>query len=192
MKRIITMGALAVLLAACNQKPAAPAAGAVKFDTSLTVTELMGHMIDPGSFMYWNATGEEVTEAGTHSKAPTTEEGWETMVTGVTIVAEAGNALQLPGRAIAPEADWNRYARQLTAQALVARAAADKHDAKLTTEEGAKLYQVCVACHKQYVIDPLVKEQDKHGGAVHDPLPDWPADVKAKQEAYEKAAAAKP
>ena len=192
MKRIITMTALALLLTACNGKSAAPAAGAVKYDTSLTVTELMGHMIDPGAFMYWNATGEEVTEAGTTSKAPTTEEGWENMVTGVTIVAEAGNALQLPGRAIAPEADWNRYARQLTAQALVARAAADKHDAKLTTEEGAKLYQVCVACHKQYVIDPLVKEQDKHGGAVHDPLPDWPADIKKKQEAFEAAAAAKP
>ncbi len=182
------MAAVAVVLTACSQTPAAPPAGAVKFDTSLTVTELMGHMIDPGSFMYWNATGEEVTEAGTTSKAPTTDEGWENMVTGVTIVAEAGNALQLPGRAIAPEADWNRYARQLTAQALVARAAADKHDAKLTTEEGAKLYQVCVACHKQYVIDPMVKEQDKHGGAVHDPLPDWPADIKKKQDAFEAAA----
>ena len=187
MKPIIALGAVAVLLAACNPKPAAPAAGAPKFDTGLAVNEIMGHMVDPGAFMYWKSTGEEVTEAGAKSLAPTTEEGWETMVSGATIVAEAGNALQLSGRAIAPEADWNRYAQQLTVQALVARAAADKHDAKLTLEEGAKLYLICVACHKQYVIDPLVKEQDKHGGAVHDPLPDWPADVKAKQDAYAKA-----
>lgn len=188
MKRIITMTALAVLLTACNQKPAAPAAGAVKYDTSLAVNEIMGHMIDPGSFMYWNSTGDEETEAGTKSKAPTTEEGWENMVSGATIVAEAGNALQIPGRAMAPEADWNRYAQQMTAQALVARAAADKHDPKAVFVEGAKLYEVCVACHKQYVIDPLVKEQDKHGGAVHDPLPDWPADIRKKQEAFEAAA----
>lgn len=184
LKRIIAMAATAVLLTACNQKPAAPAAGAPKYDAGLAVNEIMGHMIDPGAFMYWKSTGEEVTEAGTRSLAPTTDEGWEKMVSGATIVAEAGNALQLPGRAVAPEADWNRYAQQLTAQALVARAAADKHDPKAVFEEGAKLYQVCVACHKQYVIDPMVKEQAATGGLVHDPLPDWPADVKARQEAY--------
>jgi hypothetical protein len=27
---------------------------------------------------------------------------------------------------------------------------------------------------------------------VHDPLPDWPADVRAKQEAYEAAQAKRP
>jgi hypothetical protein len=187
LKPIIAMTALAVLLVGCNQKPAAPAAGAPKFDTSLAVNEIMGHMVDPGSFMYWNSTGEEETEAGTKSKAPTTEEGWENMVSGATIVAEAGNALQLPGRAIAPEADWNRYAQQLTRQALVARAAADKHDPKAVYDEGAKLYEVCVACHKQYVIDPMIAEQNKNGWPATDPLPDWPADVKAKQDAYAKA-----
>jgi hypothetical protein len=194
LKRIITMAAVAVLLTACNQKPAAPAApaaGATKFDTNLNVTEIMGHMVDPGAFMYWKTTGEEETVAGIKSLAPTTEEGWETMVSGATIVAEAGNALQLPGRARAPEADWNRYAQQLTAQALVARAAADKHDPKAVFDEGAKLYQVCVACHKQYVIDPIIAENNKNGWPATNPLPDWPADVKAKQKAYEAAAAAK-
>jgi len=191
LKRIITMTALAVLLTACNQKPAAPAAGATKFDTNLNVKEIMGHMVDPGSFMYWKTTGEEETADGVKSLAPTTEEGWETMVSGATIVAEAGNALQLPGRARAPEADWNRYAQQLTAQALVARAAADKHDPKAVFDEGAKLYQVCVACHKQYIIDPMIAENNKNGWPKTDPLPDWPADVKKKQEAYEAAQAAK-
>ena len=191
MKRIITMAVASVLLAACNQKRAPPEAGAVTFDTSLPVNAIMGHIIDPGAFMYWKSTGEEVTEQGTRDLTPTTEEGWENMVSGATIVAEAGNMLQLKGRARPPEADWNKYAQQLTAQALVARAAADAHDTKAVFVEGAKLYQVCVDCHKQYVIDPLVKEQDKHGGAVHDPLPEWPADVMAKQQAYE-AAQAKP
>jgi hypothetical protein len=191
LKRIITLAVAAVLLTACDQKPAAPAGGAVKFDTSLPVNAIMGHLVDPGAFMYWKSTGEELTEQGTRDLTPTTEEGWENMVSGATIVAEAGNMLQLAGRARPPEADWNTYAQQLTAQALVARAAAEAQDKKLAFAEGAKLYQVCVDCHKQYVIDPLVKEQDKHGGAVHDPLPEWPADVRAKQQAYE-ATQAKP
>jgi hypothetical protein len=191
LKRVITMAAFAALLAACNQKPAPPPTPPAKFDTSLAVPEIMGHVVDPGAFMYWKLTGEEETKQGTKDLTPTTEEGWETMVSGATIVAEAGNMLQLPGRAREPEADWNRYAQQLTAQALVARAAADRHDRKAVFVEGANLYLVCVACHKQYVIDPLVKEQDKHGGLAHDPLPDWPADVRAKQQTYD-AAQAKP
>ena len=194
MKRIVTMAAMAVLLTACNQKPAAPVAGAVKFDNSLNVTEVMGHMVDPGAFMYWKGSGEEVTEAGVKDLSPTTEEGWETLVSGATIVAQAGNVLQLPGYARAPEADWNKYAQQLTAQALVARAAAEKHDKKAVFDEGGKLYQVCVACHKQYVIDPLIKEQDKNGGPPHDPLPAWPAEAVKEQQAHDAAAgkAAKP
>lgn len=191
MKRIISITLVTVLLTACNQKPAAPAAGAVQFDTSLPVNAIMGHVVDPGAFLYWKSTGEEVTQQGTKDLTPTTEDGWENMISGATIVAEAGNMLQLAGRARLPEADWNKYAQQLTVQALVARAAADAHDKKAVFAEGAKLYQVCVDCHKQYVIDPLLKEQDKHGGAVHDPLPEWPADVRAKQQAYE-AAQAKP
>ncbi len=193
MKRIVTMAAMAVLLTACNQKPGAPAAGAVKYDTTLNITEVMGHMVDPGAFMYWKGSGEEVTEAGVKDLSPTTEEGWETLVSGATIVAQAGNVLQLPGYARAPEADWNRYAQQLTAQALVARAAAEKHDKKAVFDEGGKLYEVCVACHKQYVIDPLIKEQDKNGGPPHDPLPAWPAEaVKEHRRMTPAGKAAKP
>jgi hypothetical protein len=197
LKHTLTMVVVTTLLTACNQKQAAPASaaapalGTVKFDTSLPVNAIMGHVIDPGAFLYWRSTGWEVTKQGTKDLTPTTEDGWENMVSGATIVAEAGNMLQLEGRAWPPEADWNKYSQQLTAQALVARAAADAHDKNAIFAEGAKLYQVCVDCHKQYVIDPLVKEQDKHGGAVHDPLPEWPADVRAKQQAYE-AAQAKP
>jgi len=165
------MTALAVLLTACNQKPAAPVAGAPKFDTSLAVTEVMGHMVDPGAFMYWKGSGEEVTEAGAKDLSPTTEEGWETLVSGATIVAQAGNVLQLPGYVRAPEADWNKYAQQLTAQALVARKAAEAHDKKAVFDEGGKVYEVCVACHEQFVIQPDIKA---NGPAKGDPLPPLP------------------
>ena len=176
MKRIITMTALAVLLTACNQKPAAPAASAPKFDASLNVSEVMGHMVDPGAFMYWKGSGEEITEAGVKDLSPTTEEGWETLVSGATIVAQAGNVLQLPGYARAPEADWKKYAQQLTAQALVARAAAEKHDKKAVFDEGGKVYEVCVACHEQFVIQPDIKA---NGPAKGNPLPAIP-DQKTK------------
>jgi hypothetical protein len=188
---IIATVAVAASLTACKQKlPAPTAPPSVKFDTSLPVNEIMAHVVDPGSFMYWKATGVDVTKQGTTDLTPTTEEGWENMVSGATIVAEAGNMLQLAGRARPPEADWDKYAQRLTAQALEARAVADKHEKTMVFDEGAKLYQVCVDCHKQYVIDPLIKAQGP-GGLEHNPLPDWPADIRAKQQAYQ-AKPAKP
>jgi hypothetical protein len=185
LKRFATFAACAALLAACSQQkttpPAAPA-GVAKFNVdALPMPEFMGHVVDPASFAYWKGSGTEETGKGTKDLSPTTEEGWEAMESAAATLIEAGNALQLPGRARAPEADWYRFAQQLTAEAILAKAAAEKHDKEGTYSEGAKLYQICTACHKEYVIDPGIKANGPAQGA---PLPDWPADVKAKQQTY--------
>ena len=166
---------LAVALTACSpQKPAPKTAeaAAAKFNTDLPMSEFMGHVLDPAAFMYWKASGTEVTTKGERDLSPTTDEGWEVPVSGATILMEAGNMLQLPGRVRAPEADWNRYAQMLTARAAIARAAAEKHDKKAVFEEGGKVYEVCVACHEQFVIQPDLKA---NGPAKGDPLPPLPA-----------------
>ncbi|MDB5464249.1 MAG: hypothetical protein JWP23_2638 [Phenylobacterium sp.] len=188
LKRLVTFAACAALpislLLACSpQEPAAPAGPTPKFNTdALPMPEFMGHVVDPASFAYWKGSGTEETAKGTKELAPTTEAGWEAMETAAAVLIEAGNALQLPGRARAPEADWYRFAQQLSAEAVLAKAAAGKHDKAGVYTEGAKLYEICTACHKEYVIDPGIKA---NGPAKGDPLPDWPADVAAKQKSYQ-------
>lgn len=83
----------------------------------------------------------------------------------------------MPGRPRAPEADWNRFAQQLTDTAIAAKAAAEKHDEKGVFDLGGKIYEICTACHEEYVIQPQLKATGPAQGA---PLPDWPADIKAK------------
>jgi hypothetical protein len=170
-KRVIAIAACAALAVACTPKAKAPAGAAPKLDADLPMTELMAHVIDPGAFMYWRGSGTRIDETGEHDLSPTTEEGWETVISGATIVAEAGNLLQMEGRRRAPEADWNKYAQQLTAQAKIARAAAEKRDKKAVFDEGGRLYEVCVACHEQFVIQPDIKA---NGPAKGDPLPTLP------------------
>lgn len=169
------------LLAGCQPRPAAkPAASATpKFNTDLPMTEFMGHVVDPAAFMYWKHSGTMVDDKGEHdlSPAPDDQDGWDTLVSGATILMEAGNMLQLDGRRRAPEADWNRYAQMLTERALAARKAAEAKDKKGTFEEGAKVYEVCVACHEQFVIQPDIKA---NGPAKGNPLPELPTDVKPK------------
>lgn len=183
MKRLIIFAASAVLLAACTPSKPAPPAAVAKFNTdALPMPEFMGHVVDPASFAYWKGSGTEETVKGTKDLTPTSDEGWEQMETAAAVLIEAGNALQLPGRPRAPEADWNRFAQALTAEAVLAKAAAGKHDKQGVYVEGAKLYQVCTACHKEYVIDPGIKA---NGPAQGNPLPDWPSDIAARQKSYQ-------
>jgi hypothetical protein len=177
---VIAAGLAAAGLAACQQKPAAPAAGAVKFNTDLPMTEFMGHVVDPAAFMYWKNSGTEVTEAGERSLYPADDnkEGWDVLVSGASIVMEAGNMLQLEGRVREPAADWNRYAQLLTQRAKEAREAAESKDHDRIFEAGGKMYEVCVACHEQFVIQPDLKA---NGPAKGDPLPKLP-DLKKGRE----------
>ncbi len=175
MKRFFVLAASAALLSACQPKPDA-AAGGAKFNNSVPMTEFMGHFVDPAAFMYWKGSGTEITEAGERDLSPTTDEGWDVLVTGATMLVEAGNVMQLPGRTRAPEADWNKYAQMLSERALIARAAAEKHDKQAVFDEGGRLYEVCVACHEQFIIQP---ELNANGPAEGDPLPPIP-DKKTK------------
>jgi len=184
LKRLLIAAGCVALLAACNQKPAEPQP---KFDTSsLDIPEFMDHVVDPASFAYWKGSGTEETAQGAKSLTPTTEEGWTALESAAAALIEAGNDLQLPGRPreipkYAPKADWLKWSQALTAEGVLAKAAAEKHDGNGVYVEGAKIYQICTSCHEEYKIQPDIRA---NGPAKGNPLPDWPADVKAKQQAY--------
>lgn len=173
MKPIVPLIAVCALLAACS--PAAEKAGngggEAKFNTTIPMTEYMGHVVDPAAFMYWSNSGSDITEEGEKERYPTTDEGWDVLVTGATILVEAGNTLQLPHRTREPVAEWNKYAQMMSERAMLARAAAEKHDKQAVFDEGGRLYEVCVACHQKFIIEP----QEKAGVAEPmAPLPKSP------------------
>lgn len=144
-KTLILAAAVAGLLAGCSKQAAEQ-----PYNVELPMNELMGHVIDPAAFQFWRASGSEITEEGTKSLTPTTDEGWEIAENGAATVAEAGNLLLLPGRA-REEEDWVRMSKAMTAAALEARAAAMAKDEAKMFETGGKLYETCVACHEKYV-----------------------------------------
>jgi len=172
LKQFFVLAACAAALVACSpQKPGAKGAGDAKFNSDLPMSEFMGHVVDPAAFLYWDNSGSVVTEAGEQDRYPTTDEGWDVLVTGASTLAEAGNMLQLPARVREPVADWNKYAQMLSDRAMIARAAAEKHDKKAVFDEGGRIYEVCVACHEQFIIQPQLKAE---GRPTADPLPPIP------------------
>jgi len=172
LKQFLVLAACAAALIACSpQKSGAKGAGEAKFNADLPMTEFMGHVVDPAAFLYWDNSGSVVTEAGEQDRYPTTDEGWDVLVTGASTLVEAGNMLQLPGRVREPVAEWNKYSQMLSQRAMIARAAAEKHDKTAVFDEGARLYEVCVACHEKFIIEPQLKAE---GPAKADPLPAIP------------------
>jgi hypothetical protein len=137
-------------LAACTSEQA-PAPSPPPYNVDFPMTEVMGHVIDPAAQVLWRSAGEITTEQGVQSLTPTTEEGWAAADNAMTTVAEAGNLLMLPGRA-RDNGDWMKLSKRLTDAALEAKAAVLDEDSKAMFDTGGKLYEVCTACHEQYLL----------------------------------------
>ena len=65
-------------------------------------------------------------------------------------MAETGNLLLMPGRSAGP--DWEGFARGLAGAGELAIAAAEARDAEALFDAGGQIYQVCRACHEQYLV----------------------------------------
>jgi hypothetical protein len=174
---IVMAGAACAALASCS-KPAeqAPQPKIVTLD----MKEFMGHVVDPGAWAFWHASGDVVSSDGDKQLAPTTEEGWDTAESGAAEVMQAGNLLQLEGYSRGPEFD--KFAQDLVAKGKAAKDAAEKKDSKAMFTTGAAMYEVCVDCHAKYVIPAYVKIRDSSPPGP--PLPPWPSDVQAAQAKF--------
>jgi hypothetical protein len=179
---ILGVAAAAALLCGC-QRPATTATTATPapppYNVTLSMKELMGHVVDPGAWAFWRASGTVTSETGEKSLTPTTEEAWETAESGAAQMAEAGNLLLLPGRK-RDDGDWATYARTLSRQGLEAKAAVEARDTRKMFETGAAIYQTCTGCHAKYVMPYLPPPSGKPT-----PLPDWPKDVKDRQSRFQ-------
>jgi len=143
LKLVITLAALSACLVGCS-KPAPP------YNLDNVNKDLMTGIIDASSFKIWNASGEDVSAAGTKSKAPTDEKEWAAVRGAAVSVMEAGNLMMLPGRSY--DADWNTRARAMSDAAGAVKAAAEANDGKRVFDTGGKLYETCGACHEKYYI----------------------------------------
>ena len=152
----MALAGVALLVAACS-KPEEK----IAFDTTLSTSDLMKHVIDPAAQGLWGRAGTVDTADGTVDLAPDTPEEWKAAEAEASTVAEAGNLLLVPGRAhsweVKDPANWTKFAQQMTKQALAVKAATVARDKDKMFETGGDLYQTCVACHEQYYI-PFLKD----------------------------------
>lgn len=140
--------ALAAALVCCEKEP--QPLSAESFNTNIPLDEVMDHVMDAAADAFWGGTGTSYTVDGGTDLSPKTEAEWKRVEDGATTVAVAANALMLPGYARQPVADWNRYAREVSAVAERAKAAVEAKDIEAMKTIGVELDTACEACHMRF------------------------------------------
>lgn len=160
-------------------KPAAPSLESALTPT-LTVKELMEHIIDPTADWVFDAAVVDVTAKGIVETKPLSDDDWLKVERGGLLLAEATNLLKMP-RTMAPPSDkaeenqprkrgsepelrpeqiqakvdqdralWNKYADGLRDAAMSSVKVARARDAEALFDVGSQIDKACENCHLEY------------------------------------------
>jgi hypothetical protein len=189
----------------CSSKPAATSTAATpaapSLDSSLaptlSVKELMEHIIDPTSDWIFDAAVIDISRKGITETKPLTDEDWLKVERGGYVLAESTNLLKIPRRMVPaseegkphqpgepelpPEqiqakiekdrALWYKHADGLKAAALEAVQVAKARDLEGLFKVGDKVDKACEACHLEYWYpgDREAVLKDQNSKVTYDP-----------------------
>jgi hypothetical protein len=154
---------VASTFAACTRAktPEAPAteAEAAPYNTDIDVDEVMVHVMDPSARAFWAGWGEVYDRTGRHDISASSDEEWKKVEDGAAMVVLATNTLMLPKYRRTPEAEWNKWAKEVADLAIQGKQAADKHDKAAMEDIGGRLDVACDDCHKAFRSEKPVPAQ---------------------------------
>jgi hypothetical protein len=143
--------ALVIVVVAASPSSSEDAGSMPPFQAHVDMKTFMAHVLSPAAATVWKVNGLVIDAKGEHDLSPKSDDDWEQVVSGAATLAEATNALMIPGRALDPE--WNGYVRKLADAADKAYRGAEAHDLKAVSEVSDQLDGICAACHRHYGLE---------------------------------------
>jgi hypothetical protein len=169
MKRLSSLVALTVLIAACGtQQPAAPAAPAAPTATPhANLAQLMRGIPFPASNIIFDAQstdpGAKPAEgaggagAGATSQYASVYGGWQAVENSALAISETANLLLIPGRKCEngkdvplQNEDFQKWAQNLAAAGEAAYKAAQAKNLDQIVEVSGTVSDACAMCHEKY------------------------------------------
>jgi hypothetical protein len=173
------------LAAHCSSSSPAPAPAPAKpsppplesaLTPTLTVKELMEHIIDPTADWVFDAAVVDVSAKGIVETKPLTDDDWLKVERGGLLLAEATNLLKMPRKMAPPTQEnkpnkgaepelppeqiqakvdqdrtlWNKYSDGLRDAALNTVKVARARDAEALFNVGSEIDKACENCHLEY------------------------------------------
>jgi len=120
----------------------------------LGTKDVMRHIVNPAAEAFWARSGEIDDEKGANDRTPKDDENWKISLDSAAQLVEAGNLLQMEGRARDPNGPWMKYAIQLTNAGLAGMAATQAKNHDKTFDAGSAMYDACYGCHGRYIPRP--------------------------------------
>lgn len=127
-----------------NVQPATP------YKPVATVVDLMRSMVEIPAEVYWESVSVVVDRDGQHENMPETDLEWIEVWAAAMTLAETGNLLMMPPRAL-DNGEWIRMSTDLVDVSLRAAQIASDRDFEGMLAVGEDIYNVCVECHQAYV-----------------------------------------
>jgi hypothetical protein len=137
---ILSIPALAVLLAACNSNQTPAASTPAAPEPIATTRQIMLGITAPTSDVVF----------GVGAKAPESDAEWEKVQASALSLAESANLLRTGPRAV-DQQEWLKHLDDLVSTSKAAAAAAGEKNVDKVLEVGNSIYEVCDACHKKYM-----------------------------------------
>jgi hypothetical protein len=168
----------------CTSKPTAdttvPTPATPSLDSALaptlSVKELMEHIIDPTSDWIFDAAVVDISKKGIVETKPLSDDDWLKVERGGWLLAESTNLLKIPRRMVPAEDEgkphqagepelppeqiqakiekdralWYKYADGLKAAALDAVKVAKARDVEALFKAGSDVDKACESCHLEY------------------------------------------
>ena len=129
---------------------ASPAAAIPDFDTRIPLAALMRGTVTFAAYDYWESVSIVVDAEGTHENYPQDEEEWERVWAAALTVAESGNLMMMPSRAL-DQGEWIRMSQAMVDVGIKAAQAAEDQDYEAVLDVGEEIYNVCTECHETYI-----------------------------------------
>jgi len=122
--------------------------------TLLSTKDVMRHIVNPAAEAFWARSGIVDDAKGANDRSPADDANWAISLDSAAQLVEAGNLLQMEGRARDPNGPWMKYAVQLTKAGIAGMTAAQAKDHEKTFDAGSAIYDACYACHGRYIPRP--------------------------------------
>jgi hypothetical protein len=131
-------------------RPAEPAVQPPPYRPVASTAVLMRGTISMAAEDYWSSVAIVVDLDGEHINQPSTDAEWERVWAAGITLAESGNLLMMPPRAL-DQGEWLRMSNAFIDVGLEAARAADDKDYQAVLDAGEKVYNLCTECHEQYM-----------------------------------------
>jgi hypothetical protein len=138
-----------VIAGARSARLATPVEAAPVTTPVASIKQIMAAITGPAATAVYDSVGTVVNAEGIKETAPQNDEEWAALAGTAAALAESGNLMLTPGRAV-DDGDWVTMTQAFIAASIEAVKAAEARSTDGILTAGSNINETCDTCHERY------------------------------------------